>query len=92
MLPLSSESFLKLGSHHRVDVSLWTAEILRYDLEILKQVSFEFKMVEPVLCKQSIRSLRVGIDEYSVEIWLPCRLPIGGDQRYCHPLSEHLLE
>ena len=66
MLPMSSASFLQRGSHHRVDVSLWTAESSTYDPEILKQISFEFRRVELVLCMQSIGSQRGG----SMSIWL----------------------
>ena len=60
MLPLSRESFLELGSHHQVNVSLRTAKSLTYDPEILKQVGAEFGRIEPVLCMRLIGSERGG--------------------------------
>ena len=66
MLPLSRESFLELGSHHRVDVSLWTAESMTYDAEMASQC----RVQEDRACALHAidwESER-GVDEHPVEV------------------------
>ena len=78
--------------YHRLSVSLWTAESLKYDPEIRKHISLEFGRADPTLRMELVGSWRGGSRSILLRSSRHAACQSGGDQSNRHLLPKYLLE